>query len=128
VYKVIREVCEAIWKALQPAVLPQPDRFIWKQSAEGFFNKWQFPNCIGALDGKHIRIKAPSNSGSKYFCYKKFFSIVLMAICDYKYRFLWVDIGQFGMYISDCNVHIYSSKLSLDNAKRIFKNIDAHDR
>lgn len=124
-YKVIREVCEEIWKALQPAVLPQPDRFIWKQS-EGFFNKWQFPNCIGALDGKHIRIKAPSNSGSKYFCYKKFFSIVLMAICDHKYRFLWVDIGQF-MYISDCNMHIFFKALLRQPKKNIFKNIDAHD-
>lgn len=97
VYKVIREIYEAIWKALQSAVLPQPDQLIWKESAEGFFKKWQFPNCIGALDGKHIRIEAPPMSGSKYFCYKKFFSIILMAICDYKYRFLWVNIGQFGM-------------------------------
>lgn len=71
-YKIIREVCDAIWKALQPTVLPQPDQRIWKQSAKGFFEKWQFPNCIGALDWKHIRIKAPPMSGSKYFCYKNF--------------------------------------------------------
>lgn len=89
-------------------MLPQPDQFIWKQSAEGFFKKWQFPNCIGALDGKHIRIKAPPMSGSKYFCYKKFFSIVLMAICDYKYRFLWVDIGQFGMYLITICIYFLS--------------------
>ncbi|KYN17328.1 hypothetical protein ALC57_10383, partial [Trachymyrmex cornetzi] len=97
VYKIVQEVCEAIWKALQPIVLPQQDLFTWKQSVKDFYEEWQFPNCIDALDGKHIRIKAPPNSGSKYFCYKKFFSIVLMAICNHKYRFLWVDIGQFGM-------------------------------
>ncbi|XP_018366325.1 PREDICTED: uncharacterized protein LOC108763317 [Trachymyrmex cornetzi] len=101
VYKIVQEVCEAIWKALQPIVLPQQDLFTWKQSVKDFYEEWQFPNCIDALDGKHIRIKAPPNSGSKYFCYKKFFSIVLMAICNHKYRFLWVDIGQFGSISDD---------------------------
>lgn len=85
-------MCSTIWKALQPSVLPPITQEKWSNIAQGFQEKWQFPNCIGAVDGK---IKAPFRSGTEYFCYKKFFSLVLMAVCDADYRFVWVDIGQF---------------------------------
>ena len=61
--------------------------------AEQFDSRWNLPHCCGALDGKHVNIIPPANSGSYYYNYKQRFSIVLMALVDADYKFIFVDIG-----------------------------------
>ncbi|KAK9752080.1 hypothetical protein QE152_g4475 [Popillia japonica] len=51
------------------------------------------PNTIGALDGKHIAFSASSDAGSMYYNYKGFLNIVLLALTDAKYRFIYIDVG-----------------------------------
>ncbi|XP_048515810.1 protein ALP1-like isoform X2 [Athalia rosae] len=94
---IIAETCQVIWNCLQQKVLPYPlTTRDWLKIANDFDKCWQFPHCIGAIDGKHIQIQCPDNSGSLFYNYKNHHSIVLLGICDANYLFLFVDIGAFG--------------------------------
>lgn len=94
--KIIKETCGVIWKVLAPTEMAAPNKESWKRISEGFKNDANFPHCLGALDGKHIRIQSPTNSGSLYFNYKKYNSIVLLALVDTNYLFTVIDVGSYG--------------------------------
>ena len=90
-------VCRALINAYQPEYLrcpTTPDE--WNEIASQFSRRWNYHNCGGALDGKHIAIKKPDHAGSQYFNYKKFHSVILLALADAKYRFLYIDVGAEG--------------------------------
>lgn len=75
----------------------------WKGVAKRFEDQWNFPHCVGALDGKHVLIHKPGASGSTFLNYKHTFSIVLMALVDSDYRFMYVNVGAQGR-ISDAGI------------------------
>ena len=75
---------------------PPPKEDDWKAIDQGFRNRWNFPNCCRALDGKHVALRQPANSGSLFHNYKHHFSVVLMALVDDQYRFTYVDVGNNG--------------------------------
>ena len=76
--------------------MPEPTVSSFMETAKLFWERWQFPNCLGCIDGKHIRIKRPANSGSMYYCYKIFYSIGLLAVTDANYKFITVNVGSYG--------------------------------
>ena len=90
------EVCFAIWQEFYDEVLKFPDEQRWQEIIDGFQKRWQVPNCMGALDGKHIRIKNQTEEASLFYNYKRFHSVVLMALVDHEYKFTWVDVGYSG--------------------------------
>lgn len=94
--KILRKVCSAIWECLRAESFPELTEERWEEIAEGFQKYSQFPNCLGAIDGKHVRIRKPTMSGSLFYNYKNYFSVVLLAIADASYTFIYIDVGAFG--------------------------------
>ena len=80
----------------------------WRRITDKFGLRWNFHHCCGAIDGKHISIKKPAKSGSHFFNYKGFYSIVLLALVDSEYKFLWVNMGAQGS-CSDAAVYNHST-------------------
>jgi hypothetical protein len=126
---IIPEVCDAIFDALKEKYLkvcamkynsrltaadsvyilqtPQTQDD-WKRIAVQFQRKWQFPGCIGALDGKHVVFTPSKEYGSMFYNYKGTHSIVLLALVDANYNFIYIDVGVNGR-VSDGGVYRASS-------------------
>uniref|UniRef100_A0A1B0GI57 Putative nuclease harbi1 rhagoletis zephyria n=1 Tax=Lutzomyia longipalpis TaxID=7200 RepID=A0A1B0GI57_LUTLO len=97
---IIKETCEVIWVKMSHLYIQFP------VDLEEESRKWEtlnFPHCFGAVDGKHVRIEKPANSGSEYFNYKKYFSIILMGVCDAEKNFIYAGFGIPGSH-SDADV------------------------
>lgn len=96
---IIREVCQVLvdhlWDETVSSHIPK--------SQEDFRRKildmeefWQFPCCWAAIDGCHIPMKCPPGgleACKEYHNFINFYSIVLMAMADSHYRFLWGSCG-----------------------------------
>uniref|UniRef100_A0A182NVK5 DDE Tnp4 domain-containing protein n=1 Tax=Anopheles dirus TaxID=7168 RepID=A0A182NVK5_9DIPT len=81
------------YKSLEYAYRLPSTQEEWLRVADEFSVKWKFPHAIGAIDGKHVAIKAPARSGTVYYNYKQFFSVVLLAVVDANCNFMFTDIG-----------------------------------
>ncbi|XP_045489739.1 uncharacterized protein LOC123690374 [Pieris rapae] len=92
---IIPETCKAIITVLKSYMKVNTEEE-WRKIAKDFEERWQFPNCLGAIDGKHIRIIPPPGSGSYFWNYKNFNSIVLMACANANYEFIWCEVGTNG--------------------------------
>ena len=94
---IVFECCSVLFKTLAPEFLKTPDsEEEWSLIAQNFSQHWNFPNGIGAIDGKRIIIQQPMNAGSHYFDYKDHHSIILLAVFGPNYECLWADIGTNG--------------------------------
>ena len=68
----------------------------WLKISETFQSRWNFTNCLRAINGKHIQIRPPPGTGSEYFNYKKTFPIILLATAGPDYGYIYADIGSNG--------------------------------
>ena len=59
-------------------------------------SEWQFPFAFSAIDGSHLPMKCPPGcpkAMKQYYNFKNFYSIILLALVDPKYRFIWASVG-----------------------------------
>ncbi|CAJ0930333.1 unnamed protein product [Ranitomeya imitator] len=96
IFGIVCSTCDLTWDKLKRCFMPHPSTQDSVRIAQGFMEATEIPNCIGALDGKHIHVKKPPNSGSRYFNLKKYFSVVLLAVADSNYCFVIAVIGAYG--------------------------------
>ncbi|XP_050337797.1 putative nuclease HARBI1 [Bactrocera neohumeralis] len=97
VCEILLEFCTEIWRLLQPScfkMLPLNRENI-TELVTGF-EVIGFPECLGAIDGCHIEIHPSSDEAVDYYNYKGWYSTVLMALVDAKYRFTYINVGSPG--------------------------------
>ena len=108
IYKFFPKVCKAILKEFQQEYLicrTYPEE--WRGIEEKIRNRWNVPHAVGTLDGKHIAMKKLQKSGTEYLNYKGYFYLVLLALVDAEYKFLWVNVGSSGSF-SDAQIFNHS--------------------
>ena len=118
---LITKVCQAIIdeynykdEVMRSPTTPEEWRAISNKLAE----RWNFPHTCGALDDKHVNCKCLPNSGSLYYNYKGFYIVVIMALVDADYKFIWADIGGMGS----------ASDAQIDNASELKECVEAWSR
>lgn len=94
--RIIKETCVAIWTNFHSIHMRFPKEDDALHIAAKFSERWDFPNCDGCIDGKHVRIQKPFHSGTMFRNYKQYFSIVLQAVAGPDYRFIAIDVGGYG--------------------------------
>ncbi|XP_046863845.1 uncharacterized protein LOC124457685 [Xenia sp. Carnegie-2017] len=108
--RIIYETCNALWDKLKEmGFMKTPcTESDWKKVSKDFEDRWNFPNMLGAIDGKHVQMFAPAGQALSFFKYKKTHSIVLLGVSDANYKFTLVDIGDSGRQ-SDGSVYANSN-------------------
>ena len=68
----------------------------WNEVSGNFASKCNFPHALGAMNGKHVRTVKTEQSGSDYYNYKRFFSVLMFVIVDANYEIMYIHAGTNG--------------------------------
>ncbi|KAI7800694.1 putative nuclease HARBI1 [Triplophysa rosa] len=89
---LIREVCHGIKKLMLKKYIHLPYGNELEQNVSGFAKRGM-PFCVGAIDGTHIPIIAPTENPADYHNRKGWYSAILQGIVDHKMCFTDIYVG-----------------------------------
>ena len=85
-----------MFSLLKDEYMPCPQaEWEWEEISQQFEERWQLPDCFGTGDGRHIRIKCPRHSYSRYFN-----NITKATLALYLWH-LWVQDMNFFLLMQD---------------------------
>ncbi|KAL1484694.1 hypothetical protein MTO96_032431 [Rhipicephalus appendiculatus] len=93
---IFREFCDAIVRRLEPRFVRFPRAQELAEHIRQFAAVAGFPQRVGALDGCHIEVCPPKEHDTDYYNYKGWYSTILLAVVDHRYKFMFTNVGSAG--------------------------------
>ncbi|XP_047146233.1 putative nuclease HARBI1 [Hydra vulgaris] len=93
---IVHKVCKLFVDNLLKKYIFLPSRKETIEIMASFEKLYGFPQVVGAVDGCHIRIKAPYKNSEDYINRKDYHSIILQGLADSKYLFRDIFVGWTG--------------------------------
>lgn len=113
---IIKETLNAIQSKFLLEAIPEPTKEMLEENAKKFYERWNYPNCVGAIDGKHVRIVCPAKTGSLHYNYKDFFLLfcwqLLMPIASIS-QSMWEPMAE--KETAEFSIEVRSGKKSMKN-------------
>ncbi|XP_050331421.1 uncharacterized protein LOC126760082 [Bactrocera neohumeralis] len=97
VCEIVYEFCEEVWKTMSTYINKLPPK---KEDLAEYISgycKLGHPQCMGVIDGYHIKVRPNATVAKEYLNNRGWYSIILLALVDYRCRFLYVNIGTPGL-------------------------------
>ena len=95
VNEVFQAIVENLWAKFVSNLFPKNQGDFSNAMGE-MYPEWQFPFAFSAIDGSHLPMKYPPGGPEamkQYHNFRNFCSIILPAVVDTKYRFIWAGVG-----------------------------------
>ena len=95
VVQVCKAIVEELWSEAVACHFPKSDED-FKEKLLDMDAEWQFPYAFSGTDDSHLPIKCPNGGQeamTQYYNFKNFYWVVLLALVDTQYRFIWPSLG-----------------------------------
>ncbi|KAI8118956.1 Protein ALP1-like [Lucilia cuprina] len=120
--EVVLSTCTVLWNLLSPIYLCEPTTSQYADIADEFNSKWNMPNCVGAIDGKHVSHRHRIMKKDTHNI-----NMLIIGACDAKYKFTAVSVESFNnqseeelLKLSAFGNALLSGNLSLPASKPLY--------